>query len=40
MANRDFMAKAKPEVIEDLKERVANLEVTIEKIKVALLRIA
>lgn len=40
LANEDFMAKARPEVIDDLKERVANLKVTIEKIKDALLRIA
>ena len=40
LENQDFMNKAKPEVIDELKERVANLEVTIEKMKDALLRIA
>lgn len=40
LSNPDFMAKAKTEVIDELKERVANLEVTLEKIKDALLRIA
>lgn len=40
LSNPDFMTKAKAEVIEELKERVANLEVTLEKIKDALLRIA
>ncbi|WP_032113047.1 valine--tRNA ligase [Candidatus Paracaedibacter symbiosus] len=40
LSNMDFMAKARQEVIDELKERVSNLEVTIEKIKDALLRIA
>ena len=39
LANQDFMAKAKPEVVEELKERVINLQATIEKIKEALWRI-
>lgn len=40
LENQDFMTKAKPEVIDELKERVTNLEITIEKMKDALLRIA
>lgn len=40
LSNPSFIAKAKAEVIDELKERVTNLEVTLEKIKDALLRIA
>lgn len=39
LSNQDFMTKAKPEVIDELKERVATLAVTMEKIKEALQRI-
>lgn len=39
LANAEFMAKAKQEVIEELKEKVSGLEITINKIKDALLRI-